>query len=147
MEKPVLNRGFSLLELLVVIAIIGILLSVGAASYSVAQQKSRDSRRRSDMKAVQNAFEQYYLDNNSYPPTIDPCSLGASQSKYLPGGWPVDPKPATNYYTISCLSSSSYCACAQMEGIPGNGNANDANCGGFGAYSSTKQFVCVKNLQ
>ncbi len=50
--------GFTLLELLVVISIIGILVAIGAASFSVAQRQGRDAKRRGDMKAVQNAMEQ-----------------------------------------------------------------------------------------
>lgn len=67
--KPRLKiaRGFTLIELLVVIAIIGVLSSVVTASMNKARQKSRDTRRLTDLKAIQTAFELYYDDNNSYP--------------------------------------------------------------------------------
>jgi prepilin-type N-terminal cleavage/methylation domain-containing protein len=62
------KNGYTLLELLVVIGLITILISFGATSYSTAQQKARDSRRRSDLKALQNALEQYYsICKFSYP--------------------------------------------------------------------------------
>lgn len=54
------NKGFSLLELLVVVGIISILLAIVASSYSTAQKKTRDARRASDLKTIQQAAEQYY---------------------------------------------------------------------------------------
>jgi len=65
--------GFTLLELLVVIGIIGVLVSLGVSSYSTAQKKARDSRRKSDLKTIQACMEQYYAytDNFKYP-VIEP---------------------------------------------------------------------------
>ena len=67
-----MNRGFTLIELLVVIAIISILTSLGSVSWSNAQQKSRDSRRKSDLKAIQTALELYIGTTGHYPP-YDPA--------------------------------------------------------------------------
>jgi prepilin-type N-terminal cleavage/methylation domain-containing protein len=53
-------KGFTLLELLVVIGIISILVTMGFSSYSTAQKKARDAKRKGDMKAIQNSLEQYY---------------------------------------------------------------------------------------
>jgi prepilin-type N-terminal cleavage/methylation domain-containing protein len=127
------TSGFTLVELLIVIAIIGILVSLGAVSYTTAQQKGRDGRRKSDLRAVQNAWEQYYSDNTSaYPAT---CSVGTT---YLPGGMPEDPKTG-DPYAQSC-SATTYCFCATLES--GLGNATNTNCT-FGSGS----YYCVKNLQ
>lgn len=133
------SHGFTLLELLVVIAIIGILISVGTASYSSAQKKSRDARRTSDMKVMQAGFEQYYADNTAYP-TSASCTLSAT---YLPAGMPVDPKNTSPYvYTVTCTDGSTYCACGRLEGTTTGGNATATNCT-FGAGN----YFCVKNLQ
>src|SRR3990172_9589302 len=51
------RRGFTLIELLVVIAIIGILASFAIASFTSAQAKGRDSRRKADLDAVKKALE------------------------------------------------------------------------------------------
>jgi type II secretion system protein G len=61
------QKGFTLIELLVVIAIIGLLSSVVLASVSAAREKSRDARRLSDMRQIQQALEMYYDDHNEYP--------------------------------------------------------------------------------
>jgi len=120
------------MELLIVIAVIGILISISTVAYTSAQKKSRDSRRRSDLKAVQNGFEQYYADTNAaYPAT---CSISTT---YLPNGIPTDPKSGS--YVSSC-STSGYCFCATLESDAGN--AADTNCT-FGAGS----YYCVKQLQ
>jgi len=128
------ENGFTLLELLIVIAIVGILVSIGVVSYSQAQKKSRDSRRTSDVKAIQSAWEQYYADNaGQYPAT---CTVSAT---YLPAGLPTDPKTG-DAYSVSC-SDTTYCFCGEMEG--GTGNA-DGTC----SYSAaTKTHFCVSNLQ
>lgn len=131
---PAGRQGFTLLELLIVIAIIGILISVGVASYTLAQKQSRDQRRRSDMKAMQSGWEQYYADNNS----VYPSTCVASMTTYLPIGLPTDPKAGSSY-TSSCTATS-YCFCALLES--GSGNATTPNCG-FGSGS----YYCASNLQ
>lgn len=136
--------GFSLLEILIVVALIGILVSIGVVSYGAAQKRSRDSKRRADMRVMQNAMEQYYADTTQYPATASPsCNPGAA---YLPGGLPVDPKSGQSY-DISCATSggnSTYCACALLEGsaTSGNATAKGTPCA-FGAG----QFYCLGNLQ
>ncbi|MFA5413390.1 MAG: type II secretion system protein [Patescibacteria group bacterium] len=60
------KKGFTLIELLVVIAIIGLLSTLAVVALSSARQKSRDSKRVSDMKQVQTAMELMFSANNSY---------------------------------------------------------------------------------
>lgn len=72
-----LNRAFTLLEILVVIGIIGILIGLGAVSYSTAQKKARDAKRKSDLKTIQNAMEQCYSINTYQYPAELPVA-GAS---------------------------------------------------------------------
>lgn len=62
------RRGFTLIELLVVIAIIGILTSIGLGTFTSAQRKSRDARRKNDLATIAKALEVYYNDHYStYP--------------------------------------------------------------------------------
>src|SRR3989344_1659457 len=68
------NNGFSLIELLVVIAIIGILLAAATISWTNAQQKGRDGKRKADLKSIQQALELYFAQNGYYPPGTSPTN-------------------------------------------------------------------------
>ena len=55
------------MELLVVIAILGVLITAGLSSYKSTQRKSRDVRRKNDMRQIASALELYYNDKGRYP--------------------------------------------------------------------------------
>lgn len=61
------NKGFTFIELMVVISIIAILLGAGIATYTSANKRSRDARRKSDLEQVRSALEMFRADNGSYP--------------------------------------------------------------------------------
>jgi len=138
-------HGFTLLELLVVIAIIGVLFSIAVASFSTAQKKARDAKRREDMKAIQNALEQYYAANGSYPTT---CPIPGETFTIEDGNTfvvPSDPKGVNEYSGIFC-SDSGYCYCAILE-EEAAGNVNSITPGSSCHFASSGQYFCVKNLQ
>src|SRR3989344_707166 len=79
--------GFTLIELIVVISIIGILATIGTATYTTAQQKSRDVRRKQDLGALKSALILYYRDYKEYPPVCSPPSCAI---EYLSSGTSSD---------------------------------------------------------
>lgn len=61
------GAGFTLMELLVVIVILGVLITLGGASFRGSQVKGRDGRRKTDLRNISLALEQYYTDRGQYP--------------------------------------------------------------------------------
>jgi prepilin-type N-terminal cleavage/methylation domain-containing protein len=65
------SKGFTIVELLIVIVVIGILATLVIVTFTGIQQKARDSKRKTDIAAVQAALESYYSSNNTYPTMAD----------------------------------------------------------------------------
>jgi len=91
MKKFFDSKGFTLLELLIVIALIGILVSLGAASYTAAQKKARDARRQADIRQIATAMELCYDDTT--------CAAGVE--KYPSNATADSPNAITNIDTDS----------------------------------------------
>lgn len=145
------NRaGFSLLELLVVIAIIGVLTSIGVLSFTSAQKRARDSVRRQHMLEMQEAMEQYFLIEQTYPEigpvaSVETLATTLVNDGYLKGNLPTDPlerDPHRYTFGWDTVNYSSYCFCARLENT-GSGNYSSASCdtGGINNY------YCVENAQ
>lgn len=84
--------GFTLIELLVVIAIIGLLASVVLVALNGARAKSRDTKRKADLKQIQTALELYYDKYAGYPSTSgnwwSTCTYwGAARDLTGSNGW------------------------------------------------------------
>jgi prepilin-type N-terminal cleavage/methylation domain-containing protein len=93
------TKGFTLIELIVVIAIIGILATVGVASYSNVMQSARDSKRKSDLKELSVALQRYYVKNGTYQ-VLGAGSLGREGQGWLSVNSSTQP---TYYRTTSIV--------------------------------------------
>lgn len=147
LEKPFMGkRGFTLVELLISISIIAILSVVLSISFSNAQKNGRDQRRISDLKAIQNAAEQYFLLNGSYPTSVK-FTAGSSWTvgtQTVLERYPIDPKNTPTYvYLFYSNPNMPYCVCAKMENPVKNSNAENNNC----SFLNIGDYFCVKNQQ
>lgn len=64
-----LRSGFSLIELVVVITILTIIAGIALPQYSQFSAKAQDSRRVSDLVAVEKALDLYFTQFGTYPTT------------------------------------------------------------------------------
>ena len=65
-------EAFTLIELLIVVAIIAILAAIAVPNFLEAQNRSKVSRAKTDMRSVSVGLESYKVDRNRYPPAYSP---------------------------------------------------------------------------
>ena len=90
MSQKINSRGFTLLEILLVVGIIAILAGIVIVAINPARQlaSARNTERRSDLKQIYSAIQQYYIENGTYPsdiPTGSPeeiCDTGTATSSH-----------------------------------------------------------------
>lgn len=138
------KKGFTLIELLIVIVIIGILavIVVGLVATN-SRNRANDARKKSDLREIQTALEQYKIDNNAYP---TPAEYGTNilvTNNYLAA---MPTSPDTNAYTYESPNPAANPACTDCYRLyVVLGNQNDSGPGtvtinGSKAYAvSSKQ--------
>lgn len=119
------HNGFTLIEILVAATILAVLAAIGFVSYASINQRSRDSKRKSDIEQVRQALEMYRSDNGYYPATGSGSWTDASGlssvlvSTYLPA-IPSDPKSPDQVYRYQATNATGgnyygYCVSALLE--------------------------------
>jgi general secretion pathway protein G len=141
--------GFTLLELLIVIVIIGILALLIIPNITSAPKKARDTQRKTDMRAVQKALEEYFVSANAYPTAATATPLATSLTALSAGTTPPlktipqDPKNTGVYvYNYTSTDGQTYTlhACLENGSDTGASTNNDTNCTG-----SNRNFVLIQN--
>lgn len=107
------------MELIVVIGIIGLILAAASTSYSAVQKKARDSKRKSDLKNISSALEQYYSvcgfiypspDAAPDPDKVPTAIACASPATTIMSTVPTDPSTGARYNMSGAGTTYSICA-------------------------------------
>ena len=155
-DSPKAKRGFTLIELLVVISIIGILAAFIVASFTSAQQKARDSRRKADLDALKKALELQKSDSTGAK--YYNSSTGSLAPTYIKNV-PIDPQTSVAYPYYagppSPCGAPSTCSDYRLEAVLENTNdpgiaASQTQCPNPGvawvtappAYTAAIYLVC-----
>jgi general secretion pathway protein G len=131
------ENGFTLVELMVVIVIIGLLATIVAINVLPASDKARVEKAKADIAIIEQALEQYRLDNLDYPAGSDglkaliapPPSLSAPD-RYRRGGYirklPDDPWGRAYLYAVPGQNAPFDIYSLGADGQPG-GKDNNAD--------------------
>jgi general secretion pathway protein G len=85
-QREICAAGFSLLEMLIVLTIIMILAGIAIGRYERSVQRSKEAVLKQDLFVMRNAIQQYTLDKEAGPSSLDDLVQG----KYL-SAIPTDP--------------------------------------------------------
>lgn len=129
------EAGFTLVELMVVIVIIGLLATIVAINVIPATDTARVEKAKADIATIEQALEQYRLDNLTYPAGSDglqallspPASLAQPQ-RYRRGGYikklPDDPWGRAYVYTVPGRKGAFDISSLGADGQPGGESEN-----------------------
>ncbi len=118
------RQGFTLIELIVVISILAILAGALIPRVTSHMAATRDARRLADVRGVQSAIEQYFVDKQRYPAAASNASFGGwdvsndgnfipelVEHRYLPEP-PRDPVNDATYYYCYYVYDKGTSGCA-----------------------------------
>lgn len=128
--NQLLKKGFTLIELLIVIAIVGILTALVTTNLQGARSRARDTRRKSDLRAIEQSLRLYYNDHKQFPlgsGTIIGCdgiacawggTFKTGENIYM-SSLPLDPSSGATNITYNYLSSDDdkYMLIATLENL------------------------------
>jgi prepilin-type N-terminal cleavage/methylation domain-containing protein len=142
------QNGFTLVELLVVIGIIAMLAVMAGGNYLTSLRRGRNAARISNVKKVQDGFEQYYIGHDSSYRTT---GGGVNCEEMLvdtvfPDQWPI--QNAVDGYFCSTPDVDQYCVCTALEEVTA-GERPGANSAGPACDFATvpHDHFCLVNLQ
>lgn len=140
-RRPSRTAGFTLVELMVVIVILGLLATVVAINVLPSQNRAMVEKARADISTLEQAVEQYQIDNLRPPTTqqglqalVEPPSGLSRPERYRPGGYirrlPQDPWGNAYLYAQPGRQGLFDVYSLGADGQPG-GEGDDADIGNW----------------
>jgi len=127
------KNGFSFIEVIIVVAIIAVLFIIVMSQAGYGQlDRARDAKRKDNLKRIGDAFEEYYNDNDHYPPQgiLNNCG-GPELQPYL-NQVPCDPDDGSAYmyrpYPDGSSKPSAYRIYAALERGKSDQAVRDLGC-------------------
>lgn len=109
-------HGFTLMETLIVMSFVAFVLILLLMGLRIQITRGYDARRKSDLTRIRRAFEEYYNDNDCYPPAtiLDNCG-SADLAPYI-DNVPCDPITGESYVYVPLSSDQcgGYAACVAL---------------------------------
>lgn len=123
------KRGFTIVELLIVIVVIGILALLVITTFTGVQQKARNTKRTTDIKAIQAQAEAYYASNGMYPTmaNINDSNWRSTNMKGLESQALCDPV-GNGCALVAAPAANVYAYAATPNGCD---NGANGNCTGY----------------
>src|ERR1044072_114498 len=101
------QKGFTIVELLIVIVVIGILATLVIVTFTGIQQKARNTKRQTDINAVNSHVEAFYAQNGYYPTLahINDATWRGTNMKGLDANALKDPKGSSQALAASASNT------------------------------------------
>jgi prepilin-type N-terminal cleavage/methylation domain-containing protein len=127
-QKSSQQKGFTIVELLIVIVVIGILATLVIVTFTGVQQKARNTKRQTDLVALDGHIEAYNGQNGYYPTLAninDPAFRAANMKGLDPSALKDPTGSAQQLVAVPTASAYAY--------VPSPANCDNAatECTGF----------------
>ncbi len=125
------QRGFTIVELLIVIVVIGILATLVIVTFTGIQQKARNTKRQTDINAIQSHLEAYKAQNGYYPTMahVNDSTWRGTNMKGLDPAALQDPKGSSQ--ALAATTSATAYGYAPVNDSSADCSADETTCSGY----------------
>jgi type IV pilus assembly protein PilA len=92
------SAAFTLVEIMIVVALVGLLAAIALPNFARARSKAQRTRFISDLRIARAAFEQYTMENGSYPADNLPGIVPPGMEEHLARMRWTDKTPIGGYW-------------------------------------------------